>query len=322
MTGQQEFRRNSLQGHRYLKFAAQPKKERKVMRESSFPQSRTGWLAIDGSLASRSAALIGLNIASPLGLQLRSISMGDGPPWSARPSADSLSEMPFLARNRTRPEPQGVTSRATTRALQWLGGQALLTQVSLSMHVEIGGVAPRLTQLTAESAFLSLGRRGIMHQAEIGYLGRDLLAVAGRSGCPLLIGGEQAPPSTIHNIVLADDFQPASARAGAWAAHLQRNLSCLVGIVTLDPEPDWDALVAAESSPSHEEGDSQPEKTRSIIPGRHQSRSAELILSAARKAHSDMIIMGCRRPYLADSGARGRLIDLLRICELPVLAVF
>jgi nucleotide-binding universal stress UspA family protein len=292
------------------------------MRHTAFPKSKTGWLAVDGSLASRSAALIGLNIAFPLGLQLRSISLGADPPWSARPSSDNLAEMRFLARDKTRPQPEGVTSQATTRALQWLGGQALLTQVSLSMHVELGGVTPRLTQLTAESAFLSMGRRGVLHQGEIGYLGQDLLAVAGRSGSPLLIGGEQAPSSTIHKLILADDFQPASARAGAWAAHLQRNLSCIVGIVTLDPEPDWDAPVAAETPPSLEESASQPEKPDSVNLGRRQKRSAEIILSAAEKTHTDLIIMGCRRPHLSDRGARGRLIDLLRICELPVLAVF
>jgi nucleotide-binding universal stress UspA family protein len=296
------------------------------MKADSFLGSDTGWLAVDGSLASRSAALVGLTIASLVGLRLRSITLGDEPAGTATLSFDgkatwSLAPMADAVRG----EPAGLISEATTRALQWLGSQALLAQVPLLMHVEVGDIAAHASRLAGQSAFLALGRRGIHHQGKRGYLGRHLLEIIQKARCPLLIGGEQAPPTAIRAILLADDFGPASLRASAWAAHLQRALSCLVGIVNLEPELDWNRLVAQEASPLPADGprgDAGDALSAGVKPAYRADRSAERIMAAASESRGDLIVMGCRRPYWAGQGSYGRLINVLRICELPVLAVF
>lgn len=293
------------------------------MKPKSYLSSGAGWLALDGSLASRSAALIGLRIASAFGLRMQSVTLGEEP--FPPPSAGSGAPGGWPARS-TSPEmppaSNGYFPQAAAHALQWLGSEARLAKVPLSMRVEAGDVVTSVSKLAGGGAFLAVGRRGILHQGERGYLGHHLLGIIQNASCPLLIGGERTPPATLRSIVLADDFGPAALSASSWASHLQRALSCPVGIVNLDPEPEWSPQLTEETTYPPQSPAAQTAKGRRRSPLRGQNQSVHLILAAARENQGDLVIIGSRRPSISTPGVPSRLLDLLRACERPVLAIF
>lgn len=191
--------------------------------------------------------------------------------------------------------------------------QELCDQADIPVETEIlfGGIPELILDKAENAQMLTIGRRGMEHVSDYGYLGSNFRHIAHHAHIPLLVGGDIERP--IESIYLLYDDTPRFELAIDWAVRLQRDLSTDVSVAVMD-QVDQQNISSEIKEQLSQHGlldyhyRPLPENS---VPG---------FLTTLKEFRDDLILIGgYRHPEILEWIIGGKTDQLLRQSRLPVL---
>ena len=270
-------------------------------------------VAIDGSAPARTAAQVGIRLATSEGLAVRGLYVVDEamaldiysePERELDEGREPLSRTALIREF----EAQGEA------ALDWLAAQCQGAGLPVSTEILVGGVPEMLLREAADARLLTIGRRGHGHAGRAGHLGSTFHAVVHRAELPTLIGSDEE--RALRRVLVAYDGGPRAREGLDWAARLQRSLALELAIVAVQEKGQEAATRWLEDAQARLGADREVRLLAAA------GRPDDAIVVTAHEQQSDLIIMGRYRHGALVESLVGSTVDrVLRESEVAVLMV-
>jgi nucleotide-binding universal stress UspA family protein len=272
-------------------------------------------VAVDGSLAARTAAGVAIQLAQVEAMTVRGLYVVDQR-LIMDPYARSDKELGAAQGLVSRPELVARFEERGRAALRWLEASCRDAHVPVSADLVLGAVPEVVAEAAAAAELLALGRRGLGHSDDARHLGRNLRAVMRHTTGPVLIGGDER--RAIRRVLLVYDSSRRNERALAWTAAFHRSLTSLA--VVLAPRAETPASGATSLRDAIEADlEANGLTNYSVVHG--GDRSGSEIIATAAESNVDLIVIGERRRSMLARSLLGPVLeDVLGRCGLPVLA--
>lgn len=271
-------------------------------------------VATDGSMASKAAAIVAVQLAAQLHLRISGLCVVD--------EAVVLDTYGNYHKELIR----GGEAKSRSQLVQWFEEQGELSlhwleeacveaDVCCVGKLAFGGL-PDLILKEAETAdLLALGRHGLGHRGRTNYLGHNFRAIAHHVGRPLIVGGDLGYwPGTV---LVALDGQANSARVLQWAALLER---------AMEPRQTLVLALGGKGSPVSAESDEElPAMLEAAGLNNYQlvnrrGSPAKAISHIAQSGQVDLILMGSSPHRTLLDWFRGEALEaVLRQTSMPLL---
>jgi nucleotide-binding universal stress UspA family protein len=268
-------------------------------------------VAVDGSLAARSAAEVAIQIARSQDLLVRGLYVVDEVPI-LNPYADFHAELDSTDEPTTQAELVSLFEEQGHDALEWLEDRCSAAGVWVAVDMMAGGVSDMIRNETSAARLLALGRRGHAHAGDPTHLGTNFRTIAHDVQLPMLAGGDDET-RPVQRLLLAYNGSEYAQQALDWASRLQNSLSAETIVLAVqehdgDPTEQW----VQEAATRLKDGISES-ATRSGQP-------AAQIVAAAGEYDVDLIVMGRYRHGAVVERLLGSTVDhVLRSASLSVL---
>lgn len=278
--------------------------------------SVTGTILVptDGSMASKAAAIVAVQLAAQLDLQVSGLCVVDEA-IVLDTYGNYHKELIRGGEAKSRSQLVQWFEEQGELALHWLEQACVEADVCCVGRLAFGGL-PDLILKEAETAdLLALGRRGMGHRGRTNHLGHNFRAIAHHVDRPLIVGGDLGYlPGTV---LVALDGQADSAHVLQWAALLERSI---------EPNQTLVLALGGKDSPVSAESDGEvPEMLEKagltnyqLV--RHRGSPARAISRIAQSGQVDLILMGGSPHRALLDWFRGEALEaVLRQTTMPLL---
>ena len=271
-------------------------------------------VALDGSKAAQTAAMLAVQLAKAEELQIHGIHV--------------ISESMILendARDQSERKGKGSSAvlneqneqtekyrQAGREILQWLVDLCQSQDVKCQTEVLFGDIAQLIINKAAGCQIAALGRQGECPKNSPDQCGENFWQVTHHISVPLLVG--VCNPRPVKRVLLSYNRRPGAQHALDWTVRLKRLLQIKVTVLAVLEEGQTEALVPGMRASLSRWG---MEDYDLLV---HQGSPAEVILRTIDESEADLLILGGHRhKSFVERMLGSPLDDVLRKAEVPLL---